>query len=47
MKKSTDQDKQLNSDIKCPSCGQVQTHEGLLDQGCCTNCQISLVKELF
>ena len=40
--------KQLfKGEIVCFKCGQVQTYEGLLDGGECTNCQVSLVKELF
>ena len=37
----------LEGEVKCFKCGQVHSYEGLLDGGECSNCQVSLVKELF
>ncbi len=36
----------FKGEVECGSCGQVHTHEGLLDGGCCSNCQ-KPIKELF
>ena len=33
--------------ITCPVCGQQQSYEEIGLHGCCSNCQESLVKELF
>jgi len=40
--------KQLfEGDVHCYKCGQVQTYEGLMNNGECCNCGISLIGELF
>lgn len=40
--------KQLfEGDVHCYKCGQVQTYEGLMNNGECCNCGVSLIGELF
>ena len=40
--------KQLfEGDVHCFKCGQVQTYEGLMKNGECCNCGVSLIGELF